>query len=185
MAQTYSRRQLLAITGAGLVTGSAGCIGSASIGDDGTGEITDPTTAASVDVVSLPIPGFEPGIVHLEPGATVEWTVVENHRHTVTAYHPDTYGPQRIPESAEPWDSGHLREGHSFEWTFEHEGIYDYVDTYTLCATHESLGAVGRVIVGWPDIENEPACRHDADELPGRAARVVAEYDEACREALG
>ena len=52
----------------------------------------------------------------------------------------------RIPDKADPWDSGYLRNpGDHFAVTFHVEGVYDY-----FCAPHEMLGMVGRLVVGKP-----------------------------------
>ena len=52
----------------------------------------------------------------------------------------------RIPETAEPWDSGILVDvGDSFAVTLTEEGVYDYY-----CGPHEIAGMVGRIIVGRP-----------------------------------
>ncbi|WP_416285241.1 halocyanin [Natronococcus sp.] len=131
----------------------------------------------------MPNPAFEPNVVHVEPGATVRWAL-EGNRHTVTAYHPDTHGPQRIPDGAEPWESGTLSSTADFEWTFEEEGLYDYVDTRTLCATHEALGAVGRVVVGWPELEGQPAVEPASRELPDAAAESIDRKSDRVREIL-
>jgi plastocyanin len=76
----------------------------------------------------------------------VRW-VVEANVHTATAYHPANGGrPLRIPERAEPWDSGYLVEpGEAFEVTLAAEGVYDY-----FCTPHEIAGMIGRIIVGRP-----------------------------------
>ena len=89
---------------------------------------------------------FDPIGVLIEPGQTVRW-VNESNVHTSTAYHPDNDGHAlRIPEAAEPWDSGYLVEpGDSFEVTLTAPGVYDYY-----CAPHEMAGMVGRIIVGEP-----------------------------------
>lgn len=144
--------------------------------DDGTGEPGNPASETEVAVQDMPNPAFAPRLVHVEPGGTVRW-IVDGHRHTVTAYHPETYGPKRCPDGAEPFDSGLLARNREFEWAFDVEGVYDYVDTRTLCATHEALGAVGRVVVGWPDPDEEPALSHDPTELQGRATSVMEEID--------
>jgi plastocyanin len=89
---------------------------------------------------------FDPVGVLIEPGQTVRW-VNEANVHTTTAYHPHNDGHAlRIPEAAEPWDSGYLVEpGDSFEITLTVPGVYDY-----FCAPHEMAGMVGRIIVGEP-----------------------------------
>jgi plastocyanin len=89
---------------------------------------------------------FDPIGVLIEPGQTVRW-VNEANVHTSSAYHPANAGHAlRIPEAAEPWDSGYLMEpGDSFEVTLDVPGVYDY-----FCAPHEMAGMVGRIIVGAP-----------------------------------
>jgi plastocyanin len=89
---------------------------------------------------------FDPIGVLIEPGQTVRWVNAAN-VHTSTAYHPANDGHAlRIPEAAEPWDSGYLVEpGDSFEVTLRVPGVYDY-----FCAPHEIAGMVGRIIVGEP-----------------------------------
>lgn len=89
---------------------------------------------------------FDPVGVLIQPGQTVRW-VVERDVHTTTAYHPANDGHSlRIPEGAQPWDSGFLVEpGARFEVTLTVEGVYDYY-----CMPHEQAGMVGRIIVGRP-----------------------------------
>lgn len=67
--------------------------------------------------------------------------------HTSTAYHPSIGGrPLRIPQDAEPWDSGFVMPKQSFEVTLTVPGVYDYY-----CKPHEMAGMVGRIVVGAPD----------------------------------
>ena len=93
---------------------------------------------------------FDPVGVRIQPGDTVRWIQVNGY-HSVTAYHPVNSGRElRIPERAEPWDSGMLlaeypAKGSTFEHTFTVPGVYDY-----LCIPHEAAGMVGRIIVGEP-----------------------------------
>jgi hypothetical protein len=67
--------------------------------------------------------------------------------HTTTAYHPRNANHSlRIPQGAEPWDSGFLiNPGDRFEVTLTAEGVYDY-----FCLPHEAAGMVGRLVVGRP-----------------------------------
>ena len=87
---------------------------------------------------------FDPVGLYVEPGTTVRW-IVECNVHTTTAYHPrNDDHPLRIPEAAEPWDSGYLvNPGDAFEQAFEVPGVYDYY-----CKPHEAAGMVGRIVVG-------------------------------------
>lgn len=111
---------------------------------------------------------FVPHVVHIELGGTVTW-VLESGSHDTTAYHPDNDHPLRMPEDAEPWKSDLLSDGEDvFEWTFDDEGIYDYV-----CSPHESVEMLGRVIVGWPDNDDEPALEPPQDELPESAHHMI------------
>ena len=181
-----TRRRAIALGAASGIAAVAGCLGafeSDADGTEGSGALGDPSTRVDVTVTDIPNPSFEPPVVHVEPGGTVRW-LVEGQHHTVTAYHPETYGPLRCPEGVEPFDSGLLRSNREFEWTFEEEGIYDYVDTRSLCAPHEALGAVGRVVVGWPDPDGQPALEHDENELRGRAVTVMGEVNEETRAVL-
>lgn len=90
--------------------------------------------------------GFDPVGVLLQPGQTVRW-VCEANVHTSTAYSPKNDNHSlRIPQAAQPWDSGFLLPGQKFETTLTAEGVYDY-----FCAPHEAAGMVGRLIVGKPE----------------------------------
>jgi plastocyanin len=90
---------------------------------------------------------FDPIGILVEPGQAVRWT---NHdvgnSHTATAYHPTfEERPLRIPDNAQPWDSGYLLPGGSFAVTLTAPGVYDYY-----CIPHEMAGMVGRLVVGEP-----------------------------------
>jgi plastocyanin len=93
---------------------------------------------------------FDPVGIHISPGQKVRW-VQESGYHSTTAYHPSNDNHElRIPEGAEPWDSGILQthepeKGSTFEHTFTQEGVYDY-----FCRPHEAVGMVGRIVVGPP-----------------------------------
>ena len=89
---------------------------------------------------------FDPVGLLVEPGTVVRWHLHAN-VHTATAYHPaNDRHSLRIPEAAEPWDSGVLvHPGDGFEVTLTEDGVYDYY-----CAPHELAGMVGRIIVGRP-----------------------------------
>lgn len=123
---------------------------------------------------------FVPHVVHIEVGGTVTW-VNDSGSHDTVAYHPDTFGEtRRIPSGTEPWQSEHLSEaGETFEWTFETEGVYDYV-----CTPHEGGGMVGTVVVGWPDPEDQPGPEPPAAERPADAADGLERYNDRVRELL-
>ena len=77
---------------------------------------------------------FDPPAVHVDNGATVvwEWTG-EGGGHNV------------VSEGGDPLDSGDpvATQGETYEYTFDTDGIYNYV-----CEPHESLGMKGSVVVG-------------------------------------
>lgn len=82
---------------------------------------------------------FDPVGLLVQPGDTVVWNL-ESGAHSTTAYE------NRIPESADTWDSGILsNQGETFSHTFTVEGTYDYY-----CLPHRSDGMVGRIVVGSP-----------------------------------
>lgn len=85
---------------------------------------------------------FDPVGVHIQPGTTVRF-VIENGSHNTAAYAEANGKPQRIPEGAQAWSS---EIGEDFEVTLTAEGVYD-----VYCLPHESLGMVGRIVVGDPD----------------------------------
>lgn len=196
-----NRRTMLAATAGAVATPIIGCTSRGAgrgTDGDGTGDLGDPTAFAEVVLTGRPTYGFartyasvsfEPEIVHLVPDGTVRWQIdgpdgIEDHQHSITTYHPDTYGPQRVPDGAEPWESGPLFEGDVYEHTFELEGIHDYLDDRQLCISHETLGAVGRVVVGWPVLGSEPAYRHNVGRLPGNAETTLAEINRRTAEAF-
>lgn len=185
MNPTPTRRRVLAATGALATFGIGGCLGSSGDGGaDGSGRLGDPAATVSIDMTSVPTPNIDPGIVHIEPGGTVEWRG-NGVRNAVAAYHPETHGPLRMPEAGDPWVSEMIYEGNSYTVTLEEPGVYDYADTVVLCGSHESLGIVGRIVVGQPDLDAQPALDHDPAELPGKATDRMREFDDRCRDVLG
>lgn len=94
---------------------------------------------------------FDPFGVAVETGTTLKFTNRDKgNSHTVTAYHPDLFGRvRRIPEQAEPFNSGYLLPGDSFELTLTVPGVYDFY-----CLPHEQAGMVGRIVVGKPGDNN-------------------------------
>lgn len=120
---------------------------------------------------------FDPIGIFVERGQTVRWTV-EHDVHTSTAYHPQNENHSlRIPERAQPWDSGYLVEpGSRFEVVLEVDGVYDY-----FCAPHEQAGMVGRLVVGRPA---GPGTRPFDYFKAAPATRGWTEVPEAARTAF-
>ena len=149
---------------------------------------------------------FVSHVVHIEEGGTVRW-VLESGAHDTVSYHPDnadllpSASERRMPEDGRPWRSELYRNrGETFERTFEAVGIYDYTCTvvehghgpdrgqgpYGHHQTHEETGMVGRVIVGWPELDPnaQPALQSPADELPEAARDEIEGFNERTRAAL-
>jgi len=116
--------------------------------------LTAPRVARAAPVVEIQMRAsargedvwFDPIGLWVPPGQTVRWAL-QHDVHTTTAYHPmNDQHSLRIPEDAEPWNSGFLvKPGARFEVTFTVEGVYDYY-----CLPHEEAGMVGRIVVGRP-----------------------------------
>lgn len=114
---------------------------------------------------------FDPKGLVVEPGTTVRF-VNESGSHGTTAYHPDNEEqPLRIPTEAEPWDSPIYTEpDRRFEVTLEVEGVYDYY-----CPPHESMGMVGRLIVGEP---HDGPGTSPPEDLPPGAQEALPSVEE-------
>ena len=87
---------------------------------------------------------FEPKVVTIKVGQTVEWTNASFLVHTVTmdpklaAYKKSVL----IPDGAKPFDSDRLLPDKTFRHTFTVPGRYRY-----FCKPHESTGMTGEVVV--------------------------------------
>ena len=105
---------------------------------------------------------FAPTGLAVSRGSTVRFTNLDPaNSHTATVYHPDLFGRHlRIPEDAEPWDSGFLLPEESFEVTLTVPGVYDYY-----CIPHEMAGMVGRIVVGHPGDPGWQAAAPQNDDI--------------------
>jgi plastocyanin len=123
---------------------------------------------------------FDPVGVFIPVGGTVRWGfpfsggVGALMGITISAFHPANDNHElRIPEQAQPFDSGPMNKATDgfvgFEHTFTVEGTYDYFS-----ASHEVLGMVGRIVVGKP---GGPA--EQAPGYGGRDGRAVVYPAEA------
>lgn len=101
---------------------------------------------------------FEPAVVKIQPGDTVEWT-------NMNAHNVNSYGDEQglIPEGAEDFKS---KLGEDYSVTLEEEGVYVYV-----CDPHASQGMVGAIIVGEP--ENLDEVTEKADGVAERGADMA------------
>lgn len=111
--------------------GTVGSLGAVSLAAAGTarGDET-PTVRMKNDY-------FDPIGLFVEPGTTVRFAIAEG-SHSATAYE------SRVPDGATAFDTGVISSG-SVSVTFDTPGTYDYY-----CLPHESLGMVGRIVVGSP-----------------------------------
>jgi hypothetical protein len=82
----------------------------------------------------------------------------------------------RIPEGAEPFDSGLLAVDDRFRWTFDVEGTYDYYSKDGL-----AIGVLGRIVVGKPGGPGEKPPHYGGAEggapIYRRAIRVFEMLD--------
>jgi plastocyanin len=198
----HTRRDALCLGAGAVGVALAGCLGGPSetgATDDGptateqtptetppenAGELGTPADSFTVEISSRPFPEFKPQIIHVTPGTTVEW-LVETGRHDVTGYHEAEHPPHRTTDGAGPWGSDLLTgPGSTYQCTFEQEGIYDYVDTQQVCVSHEIAGNVGRVVVGWPDPNGEPAMTEPPAELPSQVRKALEQFNEQSRPVL-
>lgn len=85
---------------------------------------------------------FEPTGLYIDAGDTVKFTMTTPH-HNVNAIHAAFGYEQRVPEGVPPFSSPVLTGGAYWLYTFEEEGVYDFV-----CSPHEAFGIVGRLVVG-------------------------------------
>ncbi len=87
---------------------------------------------------------FEPAALTVRRGATVTWRNTSATMHTVT----DDPGKAAnkadaaLPEGAQPWDSGNINPGQTFQHTFDTPGTYKY-----FCTPHEAAGMLGTINV--------------------------------------
>jgi plastocyanin len=89
-------------------------------------------------------PSFDPKTITVSVGTTVEWENVGNSVHHATDNHEMAIsgGDVASPNGASIFDSGFLRPGETFTYTFIKPGVYKYV-----CVAHETSGMTGEVVV--------------------------------------
>lgn len=99
----------------------------------------------AIVVKMLDIPAsFEPAVITIDAGQAIRWENVG-----LSVHHAGSNPSTAIkgddvanPDGAKPFDSGFLKPGESFTYTFTTPGVYKYV-----CAAHETSGMLGEVIV--------------------------------------
>jgi plastocyanin len=101
------------------------------------------TPAVVVKMTDKP-PMFKPLKIAVKVGQTVEWVNNAETLHSVTTDADSAQKPTDVslPPGAKPFDSGFMKPGATFDYTFTVPGTYKY-----LCLPHEKDGMVGVVVV--------------------------------------
>ena len=103
-------------------------------------------TAPGIVVRMLDMPlAFQPKLIKIKVGDSVEWENVGNEVHHATSDPSLAIKPTEVtnPPGAEPFDSGFLRPGETFTHIFTVPGEYKYT-----CVVHEAKGMIGIIVVG-------------------------------------
>jgi plastocyanin len=89
-------------------------------------------------------PMFKPLKIAVKVGQTVEWVNNAETLHSVTTDADSAQKPTDVssPPGAKPFDSGFMKPGATFDYTFTVPGTYKY-----LCLPHEKDGMTGIVVV--------------------------------------
>ncbi len=89
-------------------------------------------------------PKYLPMKVAIKVGQTVEWVNNAQTLHSVTTDPDSAQNPGDVssPPGAKPFDSGFMKPGMTFDYTFTVPGTYKY-----LCLPHEKDGMIGYVTV--------------------------------------
>jgi plastocyanin len=103
----------------------------------------DTHTVIVVKMLDMP-PAFQPSLLTIKAGQSVEWENVGNEVHHATSDPSLAIKPQEVtnPRGADPFDSGFLRPGETFTHTFTIPGEYRYT-----CVVHEAKGMLGTIVV--------------------------------------
>jgi plastocyanin len=109
-----------------------------------TGPAHDEPMTNAAAVVDMGFTSFEPEVVHVRAGQTVEWRNTAFITHNVSddksvAANPDDAS---IPEGAAAFNSGDLAAGQVYSQTFTVPGTYKY-----FCMIHEGHSMFGKIIV--------------------------------------
>jgi len=96
-----------------------------------------------VKMIDMPAT-YQPALLTIKVGQTVEWKNVGNSVHHASSDPSTAVNPSEVsnPVGAKPFDSGFLQPGQSFTYTFTVPGTYKYI-----CAPHETSGMLGEVVV--------------------------------------
>ncbi len=118
---------------------------------------------------------FVPGTVTIRAGQTIKWTNPSSVGHTVTA-DPSKAARQKdvhLPKGAEPFNSGIIKPGQTYEHAFTVPGHYKY-----FCIPHEFAGMIANVIVK-PSKKNASAAAAGQKSPPGQTGTGKAKSSQA------
>jgi plastocyanin len=109
-----------------------------------TGPAHDEPSPTAAAVVDMGFTSFEPEVVHIRVGQTVQWrnTALITHNVSDDASKAMNAADASIPAGATPFDSGDLKAGNVYSHTFTVPGTYKY-----FCGHHEDDAMFGTVIV--------------------------------------
>jgi plastocyanin len=96
-----------------------------------------------IKMLDMPL-AFQPTLIKIKVGDSVEWKNVGNEVHHATSDPSLAIKPAEVtnPPGAEPFDSGFLRPGETFTHVFTVPGEYKYT-----CVVHETKGMTGTIVV--------------------------------------
>jgi plastocyanin len=100
---------------------------------------------AIIRMEDTPLGGiYEPATLTVRAGTTVQWTNEGQQIHDATDRRDAALRASDVayPSGAEPFDSGPMRLGQTYSYTFMVPGTYKYI-----CIPHEIGGMTGEVIV--------------------------------------
>lgn len=108
---------------------------------------------------------FDPILVFINPGDTVQWT-------NMSPIHDSVSMEGLIPDGAKPWK---FAIGENGSVTLDKEGVYIYK-----CIPHYAVGMAGAIIVGKP--VNMEQIKENVKNVPGRARGIVIKVDRALKQ---
>ena len=134
LTRRMTRRQAVAAMGA---TALAACFSDRP--EDGTGPGGEDTVIEMTNQLT-----FSPETVTIQVGSRVTWRNTSDVLHTATGDPAKAVDPSnvRLPQGADPWDSGGVTAGVEYSRTFDIPGEYRY-----FCIPHEQAGMVGTILV--------------------------------------
>lgn len=123
------------------IVAAALCVSACGIRGPAHSQPPPPSVAASV---TMAMNSFNPGVVRVRPGQSVQWRNTSLITHTVTADPRLAANPANIqlPPGAAAFHSGKIPAGQVWSHIFTTPGTYRYV-----CLPHERQGMTGTVIV--------------------------------------